>query len=312
MPRPHPPRKRPRRRPDAVERAARAEVSLAKQTAQVKERNVSADSKSPNAKPQPAAKGAKGTKGGAPAKVRRIDEPYVPWAKRSYAILVVLMAAGEVVIGALAWFTLSNPRPAFGVFLLGVNADSLGPLIAVAAALVAAQIAKYLSGESRALRFMESAIAGVTQYFIWLALFVGLVYLLGLNTVTPASTTSPSSTATPLATSSASPAATATATPSSSGSSSTSTAETAIATPEQVAGLALVDVLSFVGTYYLYPPLYRRLRIKPPPPRTPRPPKDPKPKDDAAKGPTSNGGKSNVERLDDAAARDAKPRDPTP
>jgi hypothetical protein len=310
MPRPNPPRKRPRRRPDAVERSARAEVSLTKQRAQVKERNGAPEPKSPNAKP-----GGKGAKGGPPPKLRKIDEPYVPWAKRSYAILVVLLAIAETVIGGLAWFTLSAPRPDFGVFLLGVNADSLGPLIAVAAALLAAQFAKYIAKETRALRFMESAIVGVTQYFIWLALFVGLVYLLGLNATTTGASNPPSSTSTPLATTpasptSTSPAPTATATPS--GSTSTANAASTVATPVQVAGLAVVDVLSFVLTFYIYPPLYKRLRIKPPPPRTPRPPKDPKPNDATAKGPTSRGGKTNVERMDDAATQDSKPRDPTP
>jgi hypothetical protein len=308
MPRPNPPRKRPRRRPDAVERAARAEVSLTKQTAQVKERVGASEPKAPNTKPA-----GKGSKGGPPPKVRRIDEPYVPWAKRSYAILVALMALAELVIGGLAWFTLASPRPSFGVFLIGVNADSLGPLIAVAAALVAAQVAKYVAKETRALRFMESAIVGVTQYFIWLALFVGLVYLLGLNSTTAApSSGSPSSTATPLATSPASPAATATATPSSSASSSTANEANEVATPVQIGGLAVVDALSFVLTFYLYPPLYRRLRIKPPPPRTPRPPKEPKPSGAAAKGSTPTDGKTDVEKMDDAATQDSKPRDPTP
>jgi hypothetical protein len=309
MPRPNPPRKRPRRRPDAVERSARAEVSLTRQTAQVKERNGAPEPKSPNAKPA-----GKGAKNGPPPKVRRIDEPYVPWAKRSYAILVVLLALAETLIGGLAWFTLSAPRPDFGVFLLGVNADSLGPLIAVAAALLAAQFAKYIAKETRALRFMESAIVGVTQYFIWLALFVGLVYLLGLNATTTGASNPPSSTSTPLATSpaSTSSAPTATATPSSSASSSTANAASEVATPVQVAGLAVVDVLSFVLTFYLYPPLYRRLRIKPPPPRKPRPTKDPKPNDAPATGPTRGGGKTNVEKMDDPAPQDSKPRDPTP
>src|SRR5580658_9547504 len=82
MPRPNPPRKRPRRRPDAVERGARAEVSLAKQTAQVKE---NADTKrQSSAKAQPAPKPRPGVKGGAATRARRIDEPFVPWAKRSY------------------------------------------------------------------------------------------------------------------------------------------------------------------------------------------------------------------------------------
>ena len=34
-------------------------------------------------------------------------------------------------------------------------------------------------GDSRSLRFMESAMAGIMQYFVWLALFVGLTYLIG-------------------------------------------------------------------------------------------------------------------------------------
>src|SRR5579859_2742166 len=62
MPRPNPPRKRPRRRPDAVERNTRAEVSLTKQTAQVKERNGAGDAKSSSAKPAP--KATKPVRGG--------------------------------------------------------------------------------------------------------------------------------------------------------------------------------------------------------------------------------------------------------
>jgi hypothetical protein len=81
----------------------------------------------------------------------------------------------------------------------------------------------------------------------------------------------------------------------------------AAATPAQVAGLALVDVLSFVVTFYLYPPLYRRIRVKPPPPRSPRARKEPDPKQAQAKG-----AKTNVDTLDDAAAQERKPKDPTP
>ena len=70
-------------------------------------------------------------------------------------------------------------------------------------------------------------------------------------------------------------------------------------------------MLSFVATFYIYPPLYRRMRIKPPP-RGPRPQKEPTPKDTSPKGAPPKGAKSNVERLDDAAAQDRQPRDPTP
>src|SRR5579872_7415711 len=122
MPRPNPPRKRPRRRPDAVERNTRAEVSLTKQTAQVKER-VGPEPKQANAKPQP--KTSKPGKGAPPPRVRRIDEPFVPWAKRSYAILVVCLAATELVVGSAAFFTLTAPRPDFGLYLLGLSYNPL-------------------------------------------------------------------------------------------------------------------------------------------------------------------------------------------
>ncbi|HVC04052.1 MAG TPA: hypothetical protein VND88_05200 [Candidatus Acidoferrales bacterium] len=308
MPRPNPPRKRPRRRPDAVERNTRAEVSLTKQTAQVKER-VGPEPKLVNAKPQP--KASKPGKGAPPPRVRRIDEPFVPWAKRSYAILVGCLAATELVVGAAAYFTLTAPRPDFGLYLLGL---SYNPLIVLAAALVAAPIAKIIAKETRALRFMESIMAGIFQYFIWLVLFIALTFVVGgFGASSPATTNgTPSATATPLPTSSTSPAPSAAASPSpSSSTSSGSSGSTVVATPVAIAGLAIIDVLSFIGTFYLYPPLYRRMRIKPPPPRAPRSPKEPKPASDA-KGATPSGGKSNVDRLDEAAARDAQPKDPAP
>ncbi len=310
MPRPNPPRKRPRRRPDAVERNTKAEVSLTKQTAQVKERS-GPEPKSANAKPQPQPKGAKPTKGGPPPRVRRIDEPFVPWAKRSYAILVACIALAELVIGAAAFFTLTSPRPDFGLYLLGL---SYNPLIVLAAALVAAPIAKFITKETRALRFMESIMAGIFQYFIWLALFVALTFLVGgFGSSSPAATNgTPSATATPLPTSGASPAPSSAASPSPSSSASSAASTTnVVATPVAIAGLAIIDVLSFVGTFYLYPPLYKRMRIKPPPPRGPRPPKEPKPAPDA-KGATASTGKSNVDRLDEARAPDTQPKDPTP
>jgi hypothetical protein len=265
MPRPNPPRKRPRRRPDSVERSTRAEVSLARQTAQVKEKNGSdpkqqSSAKAAAAKPRPALKGAA-------ARAQRLNEPYIPWAKRSYAILIALMAVGELIIGSLAYFTLSGTKPSFGIFLLGINADSLGPLIAVAAALVSAQATKYITKESRSLRFMETAMAGVTQYFIWFALFVGLLYLFGLSGAKGAAT---------------------------------DTFE-----PLEIAGLAFIDIVSFVAAFYIYPPLYRRMRIKPPPPRVPRQPKPQKP-EPAAKAP-----KSMVDKMDDPSARNQEAKDTT-
>jgi hypothetical protein len=257
MPRPNPPRKRPRRRPDSVERAARAEVSLAKQTAQVKENG----GKPQTGKQQPAPKSRTVGKGGA-APRGRIDEPFVPWAKRSYLILVALLATAEVAVGSLAFFTLANPKPEFGLYVLGV---SYNPLVPVAAALVAAPIAKLITKESRALRFMESVMSGILQYFIWLAMFVALTYLIG-------------------------------------GFASSKSSASTIATPTAVVGLLVIDILSFVATYFAYPPLYKFMRRRPPP----RQPRAAKPKPAEAR----SGSRSNVDRMDEAAARDPQQKDP--
>jgi hypothetical protein len=251
MPRPNPPRKRPRRRPDAVERSARAEVSLARQTAQVKEKNGSDAKQGSSPKQQPAAKARPAAKGAASARTRRIDEPFVPWARRSYLILVALLAAAEILVGSLAYFTIQNPKPVFGQYVL---LAALNPLVPVAAALVAAPLAKYITKESRSLRLMESVMLGITQLFIWLALFVVLTYV--LNAVTPAQSTA---------------------------------AE--VATAIGIAGLLVVELLSFVATFYLYPPLYKFMRRRPPPRTAPAR----KPKPEEAK-PTS-----------EATAKDATP-----
>jgi len=233
MPRPNPPRKRPRRRPDAVERNVAAEVSLAKQTAQVKGKNGSSDGKQQSsAKSQPAAKGRPVAKGAAGARGRRIDEPYVPWEKRSYLVLVGVLFLAELAIGAVYYLTITGskpPPPPFGIFLLAV---SYQPLLPVAAALVAAPIAKFITKEPRSLRFMESLIVGIVQYFVWLTLFVGLTYLIG--GFSAASTTS----------------------------SATS------ATTTEIIGLVVIDILSYVAAYYGYPPLYKFMRRRPPPRNT--------------------------------------------
>jgi hypothetical protein len=263
MPRPNPPRKRPRRRPDSMERSVRAEVSLAKQTAQVKEKNGASDSKSQsqsNGKAQSNAKGRPAPKGGAAGRPRRIDEPFVPWARRSYAILVAALLVAELLIGAVYFLTISGskpPPPPLGLFLLAV---SYQPLVPVAAALVAAPVAKFISKESRSLRFMESVIAGIFQYFVWLALFVALTYLIGGL--------------------------------------STSSKSATVAAPSAVVGLIVIDILSYVATFLLYPALYKLMRRRPPPRRAPAK----KPGPEETKGST----KSIVDKMDEASARDPK------
>jgi hypothetical protein len=267
MPRPNPPRKRPRRRPDAVERSARAEVSLAKQTAQVKGSNGSADGKrQSSAKSQPAAKGAAGARG------RRIDEPFVPWAKRSYLVLVAVLFAAELVIGGFYYLTIQSskpPPPPFGIFLLAV---SYQPLLPVAAALVAAPIAKFITKEPRSLRFMESIIVGIVQYFVWLSLFVALTYIIGgFNS---AATTSAATSA----------------------------------TTTEIIGLVVIDILSYVAAFYGYPPLYKFMRRRPPP-RTPKPANA---KAGSAKPEAAPQGKASiVDKMDEASARDAGAKGPS-
>ena len=174
MPRPNPPRKRPRRRPDSQERSARAEVSLAKQTAQVKEKNGSADGRQPsNAKQVANVKGRPAPKGGPATRARRIDEPFVPWAGRSY------------LIGGFA---------------------------------------------------------------------------------------------------------------------SSKTVASTVSTPTAIGGLIVIDILSFVATFYLYPWLYKFMRRRPPP----RTPPARKPKQEEA----SQSSKSIVDRMDEASARDPQAKDP--
>jgi hypothetical protein len=261
MPRPNPPRKRPRRRPDSVERSTRAEVSLARQTAQVKEKNGADTKAQSNTKSQSNAKGRPAPKGGAAGRARRIDEPFVPWAKRSYAILIAALFGAQIVIGSVYYLTISgNTKPAppsIGFFLLAV---SYQPLVPVAAALVAAPIAKLISRESRSLRFMESVLAGIFQYFVWLALFVGLTYLIGGF--------------------------------------ATGTTATPLAGASTLIGLIVIDIASYVATFFLYPPLYKFMRRRPPPRRPPA--KKPQPEE------TRQSAKSMVDKMDDAPAPDAQ------
>jgi hypothetical protein len=217
-----------------VERATRAEVSLAKQTAQVKENSGSDGKRSSSAKSQSAAKARPAAKGAAASRGRRIDEPFVPWARRSYLILVIALFVAELLIGSVYYLTISNSKPApptFPIFLLAV---SYQPLLPVAAALVAAPVAKFISKESRPLRFMESLIVGVAQYFVWLLLFVGLTYLIG---------------------------------------GFKASSDTTTASPTVIIGLVVIDVASYVAAFYGYPPLYKFMRRRPPP-RTPRAPKE--------------------------------------
>ena len=87
MPRPNPPKKRPRRRPAGGQDAARADAALTRQTAQsTQPRTPSGSSRTPNA----------GAAAAAP-------EPDEMWSRRSYAILIGLMAVVQLPVTAIQW-----------------------------------------------------------------------------------------------------------------------------------------------------------------------------------------------------------------
>ena len=245
MPRPNPPRKRPRRRPDAVERNTRAEVSLTKQTAQVKERS-GPEPKSANAKPQPkAAKPGKGAPAAARAPHRRavrpVGEALVRDPRRVHRGRRAHRRRGRVLHAR------RPPRPDFGLYLLGL---SYNPLIVLAAALVAAPIAKFITKErGRCGSWNRSWPASSSTSSGWPSSSPSRSWSADSARPRPRRPTArrrqpphhcrrhprrrrpPPRHRRP---------------PSSSASSAASTA-TVVATPVAIAGLAIIDVLSFVG-----------------------------------------------------------------
>lgn len=262
MPRPNPPRKRPRRRPDAAERAARAEVSLTRQTAQSQGQRDEAEV---TAKPKAVAR--------TPTVVPQAD---APWTRRSYGILILVLIASEAVIGVIGYATLPSPRPDAPAYLLELNGN---PIIVVLAALGAAPVARLITHE-RSLRFFETVVLGVIEYVVWLAIALAVGSLLSAAGIAVTGTTS--TVPTPLANSSSG--STPSPTPTASGSSATPSASSGASnvivvakpTPALYAGLVAIDAASFVITLYIYPPIYRRFRMRPPPPRQ-RKPREPKP-----------------------------------
>src|SRR5438270_649653 len=83
MPRPRPPRKRPRKRPDAQQRVLRAEAALNKQTAQ----NTQQKQQPPGPPDAP-----RGASAAAPATGDEL------WSRRSYAVLVAIVAVLQLPI----------------------------------------------------------------------------------------------------------------------------------------------------------------------------------------------------------------------
>lgn len=273
MPRPNPPRKRPRRRPPTNQRAARADAALTKQTA---------DSAQSQRTPASKALTTKTAAAEAPA-------PDELWSRRSYAILLGVMAAAQVLIGILLFTFSSGQKDLLSLFaaILGLNLVSV-----LAAALLAAPLAKRLAGELRSLRIIETLGVGMVLYFIYIVLsFIAGAALTAFipaapgtgssncgttsTVITPVPQTAagsprPSGTPCPSPSASAAPTPTAhaSASPSASASATVTTSATAASVTVVYAAIAVIDVLAFVGTVYLYPPIYKRLRVRPPP-RTP-------------------------------------------
>jgi hypothetical protein len=270
MPRPNPPKKRPRRRPTGGQDAARADAALTRQTAQsTQPRSPASSSRTSNA----------GAAAAAPA-------PEEMWSRRSYAILIALMALIQLPVTAIQWAL--APAVSNGISKGPVYAAVavLNPVSLLVASLFAAPAAKYLSGEKRTLRFMETIFAPIVTYFVWLVLAVGAGTLLTAGSPTtggaPSSCGTASAVATPLPASasaapgtpcpsaspqpSASPSVSASASPSASAAANATTITTS--SPVVYSTFSLIDIIAFVATLYFYPPLYRRLRVRrPPPPR---------------------------------------------
>jgi hypothetical protein len=211
------------------------------------------------------------------------------WSRRSYAILLAVMAAAQALIGILLFVFSSGQKDLLSLFaaILGLNLVSV-----LAASLLAAPIAKRLAGEQRSLRIIETLGVGMVLYFIYIVLsFIAGAALTAFipappgtgssncgpstTVITPVpqtATASPRPSGTPCPSPSASasptPTARATASPSASASATPTTSATAASLTVIYAAIAAIDVISFVGTVYLYPPIYKRFRVRPPP-RTP-------------------------------------------
>lgn len=279
MPRPNPPRKRPRRRPDA----ARADAELTRQTAQ------STRPQQPAPKSSSSSSGGRG--GGAAAAAINTEEL---WSRRSYAILIVLIAATEVVIGLILFGLAPPPKDVVSLVAEMIGLQPFQPFPLLAAALLAAPLARRLSGEARPLRFVETLIVGVVIYFIFIIFVTAAGFLLspngGAGSSTPCATSS--AVPTPIGNGTAGPSASPSGTPcpspnpnaSPSASAEPSSSAHASATPTPAPGsntvapgsnLPASEVLAAAGvcyvaayalTVFVYPPLYKRLRVRRPPP----------------------------------------------
>ncbi|MBV8444391.1 MAG: hypothetical protein JOZ92_00585, partial [Candidatus Dormibacteraeota bacterium] len=239
------------------------------------------------AKPSPQPQRAKAAAAAAPP-------PDEMWSRQSYAVLIGFLAVLEVVITALQWAFAPATSSGVPKAPLWEYVVFLNPISLLVASVIAPFGARYVTHERRALRPIESIVVGLVAYFVSTFVTFGVGALVGASAAnssgSPTATPCPASTtcvASPAASASASPTATASPHPSPSASASASAsanpvhsiasnagsqADLATATlrPEETAGFVAGDVITFVITLFVYPPLYKRLRIKRPPPGSAR------------------------------------------
>jgi hypothetical protein len=278
VPRPHPPRKRPRRRPPANQRAARADAALTKQTAE------SAQPKTQSLRP---ASAQKTESAAAPAALEEM------WSRRSYAILMGTVFVVQVVIGVLLFVLVAPTKDLEELLAVVIGFQPLQPVPQLAACMLAAPVARRISREARPLRIVETLMVGVIIYALFFILLIAsqavltsaapgtatsngcgpngaVVTPLPVNARPTPTPTRGGPSATPCPSPSASPAASPSAGASvspSPGSTNASTAGTSLPALVVLGTFGVMDVLAYILAIYVYPPVYRRLRYKPPPPR---------------------------------------------
>ena len=257
MPRPNPPRRRPRKRPDAQQRAARADAALTKQTAQ-------------STQPKQGQPKSVAPSGGAAVAGAMPDDR---WSRRSYAILVGVDCVLALLITTIQWSlapsTTSNPKRSLALYLVAWSGP-LGLVSWLAGSFFGAPLAQRIAGEVRRLRPVESLVVGLVVIFIATFATVAAGVLVGGNPASPSSggavaTPCPPNATVSCSTPSPTPTSSAAASPSSPASpgSTLGASSSGTVTAGDYGAFLFADAVALVGTVFLYPPLYRRFRMRP-------------------------------------------------
>ena len=214
------------------------------------------------------------------------------WSRRSYAILIGLIALVEVFIGLLLYALAPQPKDTVSLVAELIGLQPFQPFPLLAASLLAAPVARRLTGEARPLRFVETLVVGVVIYFIFIIFVTGAGFVLSPNggagtsmacatssalptpvgngtsspsnspSGTPCPSPNPSASPSAQPSSSAHPSATATPVPGS----NTVAPGSNLPASEVLAAAGVCYVAAYALAVFVYPPLYRRLRVRRPPP----------------------------------------------